>query len=70
MNTKAQSITMLVMHRIVDMGLPTVQASAVSVRRSDVKEKHLTVFRAREIATQPDWIERAIAYHHQKVFLH
>jgi len=36
-------------------------ASAVSVKKKQTKEKHLTVFRAREIATQPDWIERAIA---------
>lgn len=35
-----------------------------------MKEKNLIVFRAREIATQPDWIERAIAsIPTQKVFL-
>lgn len=62
-----------VMRRIVDMGLPTVQIGirAISKEEADlIKEKNLTVFRAREIATQPDWIERAIAaIPTQKVFL-
>ncbi len=62
-----------VMHRIVDMGLPTVQIGirSICIEEADlIKEKHLTVFRAREIATQPDWIERAIAaITTQKVFL-
>lgn len=62
-----------VMRRIVDMGLPTVQIGIRAICKEEadlIKEKHLTVFRAREIATQPDWIERAIAaIPTQKVFL-
>lgn len=62
-----------VMRRIVDMGLPTVQIGirAICQEEADlIKEKHLTVFRAREIATQPDWIEKAIAaIPTRKVFL-
>lgn len=53
-----------VMRRILDMGLPTVQIGIRSICQEEanlIKEKHLTVFRAREIATQPDWMERAIA---------
>ncbi|MBV8885202.1 MAG: agmatinase [Chroococcidiopsidaceae cyanobacterium CP_BM_RX_35] len=53
-----------VMRRIVDMGLPTVQIGIRSISQEEanlIKEKHLTVFRAREIATQPDWMQRAIA---------
>lgn len=62
-----------VMRRIVDMGLPTVQIGIRAICKEEadlIKEKNLTVFRAREIATQPDWIERAIAaIPTQKVFL-
>jgi len=54
------------------MGLPTVQIGIRSICKEEadlIKEKHLTVFRAREIAT--DWIERAIAaITTQKVFHH
>jgi len=62
-----------VMRRIVEMGLPTVQIGIRSISKEEadlIQEKHLTVFRAREIATQPDWMERAIAsIPTQKVFL-
>jgi agmatinase len=62
-----------VMRRIVDMGLPTVQIGIRAICKEEadlIKEKNLIVFRAREIATQPDWIERAIAaIPTQKVFL-
>ena len=62
-----------VMRRIVDMELPTVQIGIRSICKEEadlIKEKQLTVFRAREIATQPDWIERAIAaIPTKKVFL-
>jgi agmatinase len=62
-----------VMRRIVDMGLPTVQIGIRAICKEEadlMKEKNLTVFRAREIATQPDWMERAIAsIPTQKVFL-
>lgn len=62
-----------VMRRVVDMGLPTVQIGIRSICKEEadlIKEKHLTVFRAREIATQPDWTERAIAaIPTKKVFL-
>ena len=62
-----------VMRRIVDMGLPTVQIGIRSISKEEadvIKQKHLTVFRAREIAMQPDWIERAIAaIKTRKVFL-
>lgn len=53
-----------VMRRIVDMGLPTVQIGIRSICREEadlIKEKQLTVFRAREMAAQPDWLDRAIA---------
>lgn len=52
-----------IMRRVVDMGLPTVQIGIRSICREEaelIKEKNLTVFRAREIATQPDWLERAV----------
>jgi len=62
-----------VMRRIVDMGLPTVQIGIRAICKEEadlMKEKNLVVFRAREIATQPDWMERAIAaIATQKVFL-
>ena len=53
-----------VMRRIVDMGLPTVQIGIRSICREEadlIKDKQLPVFRAREIAMQPDWMERALA---------
>ncbi|MBD2742133.1 agmatinase [Coleofasciculus sp. FACHB-1120] len=53
-----------VMRRIVEMGLPAVQIGIRAICKEEadlIKEKNLTVFRAREIATQPDWMERAIA---------
>ncbi len=53
-----------VMRRIVDMGLPTVQIGIRAICKEEadlIKEKQLTVFRSREIATQPDWVERAIS---------
>jgi agmatinase len=53
-----------VMRRIIDMGLPTVQIGIRAICKEEadlIKEKGLTVFRSREIATQPDWIERAIS---------
>lgn len=62
-----------VMRRIVDMGLPTVQIGIRAICKEEadlIKEKNLTVFRAREIAIQSNWIENAIAaIPTQKVFL-
>jgi len=62
-----------VMRRIVDMGLPTVQIGIRSLSKEEadlIKERQLTVFRAREIATAPSWSERALAaIPTQKVFL-
>lgn len=52
-----------VMRRIVDMGLPTVQIGIRSICKEEadlIKEKNLIVFRAREMANQPDWIEKAV----------
>lgn len=53
-----------VMRRIVDMGVPTVQIgirSLCSEEAALIREKNLTVFWARDMATQSEWIERAIA---------
>jgi agmatinase len=53
-----------VMRRIVDMGLPTLQIGIRSICREEadlIKSKPLSVFRAREIALQPDWMARALA---------
>lgn len=62
-----------VMKRIVDMGLPTVQIGIRSICKEEaelIREKQLTVIRAREIALQPDWMERAWAgIQTPKVFL-
>lgn len=62
-----------VMRRIVDMGLPTVQVGIRAICKEEadlIKEKNLTVFRAREIAHQTDWIDQAIvSIPTQKVFL-
>ena len=52
------------MRRIFDMGLPTVQIGIRAICKEEadlIKEKNLTVFRAREIAIQTDWMERAIS---------
>jgi agmatinase len=62
-----------VMKRIVDMGLPTLQVGIRSICKEEadlIKERQLAVVRAREIATQPDWMERAWAsIQTQKVFI-
>ncbi|MBD2021419.1 agmatinase [Leptolyngbya sp. FACHB-36] len=62
-----------VMRRIVDMGLPTVQVGIRSICKEEadlIKDKQLAVFRAREIAVQPDWMERAWAsIQTEKVFI-
>ena len=53
-----------IMRRVVDMGLPTLQIGIRSICKEEaelIKDKQLPVFRAREIATQPDWMDRAIA---------
>ena len=53
-----------VMRRIIDMGLPTVQLGIRSMCKEEadlIQEKSLTVFSARQIAKQSDWIDRAIA---------
>jgi agmatinase len=62
-----------VMRRIVDMNLPTVQIGIRAICKEEadlIKEKQLTVFRAREIANTPDWVEKAIqAITTEKVFV-
>jgi len=62
-----------VMRRIVEMGLPTVQVGIRSICREEadlIRERELAVFRAREIASQSDWMERAwSAIKTQKVFI-
>lgn len=62
-----------VMRRIVDMGLPTVQIGIRSICKEEadlIRERQLTVIRAREIALQPDWMQRALAaIQTEKVFL-
>lgn len=53
-----------VMRRIVDMGLPTLQIGIRAICKEEadlIKAKQLNVIRAREIATQPNWADRAIA---------
>lgn len=53
-----------VMRRIIDMGLPTVQIGIRSICKEEadlIKEKQLAVIPAREIATDPNWMERALA---------
>ena len=53
-----------IMRRVVDMGLPTLQIGIRSICKEEadlIKAKQLPVFRAREIAMQPDWMDRAIA---------
>jgi agmatinase len=62
-----------VMRRIVDMGLPTLPIGIRSVCKEEadlIKEKSIPVIWAREIAKDPDWIERAIAsISTQRVFI-
>lgn len=62
-----------IMRRVVEMGLPTVQVGIRSICKEEadlIKEKSLVVFRAREMATQPDWMARAWAsIQTRKVFL-
>jgi agmatinase len=53
-----------VMRRILDMGLPTLQIGIRAICKEEadlIKAKQLNVIRAREIATQPDWADRAIS---------
>lgn len=62
-----------VMRRIVDMGLPTVQIGIRSICKEEadlIRAKQLTVIRARDIALQPGWMDRALAgIQTSKVFL-
>lgn len=62
-----------IMRRVVDMGLPTLQIGIRSICREEadlIKEKQLAVFRARDIAQQPDWMDRAWAtIKTEKVFI-
>lgn len=62
-----------VMRRIVEMGLPTLGIGLRAVCREEaqlIEEKGLPVFWAREMAADPDWIEKAIArIETPKVFL-
>lgn len=62
-----------VMRRILDMGLPTLPIGIRSVCKEEVnliKEKSIPVIWAREIAKEPDWIDRAIAsISTQRVFI-
>jgi len=62
-----------VMRRIVELGLPTVQIGVRSLCREEadlIKEKGLTVVRAQELASQPDWITQTLSHiSTQRVFL-
>jgi agmatinase len=62
-----------VMRRIVDMGLPTLPIAIRAICKEEavlVKEKSIPVIWAREIAKDPNWIERAIAMiSTQRVFI-
>jgi agmatinase len=62
-----------VMHRILDMGLPTVQIGIRSICKEEallIRQRRLPVFWARETATGRDWIDRAIeAISTDKVFI-
>jgi agmatinase len=62
-----------VMRRIVDLGLPTLPIGIRSVCKEEadlIKEKSIPVIWAREIAKDPNWIERAIAsISTQRVFI-
>jgi agmatinase len=53
-----------VMRRILDMGLPTLPIAIRAVCKEEadlIKEKSIPVIWAREIAKDPNWIERAIS---------
>jgi len=62
-----------VMRRIVELGLPTVQIGVRSLCREEadlIKEKELTVVRAQELASQPDWMTQTLSrISTQRVFL-
>jgi agmatinase len=62
-----------VMHRILDMGLPTVQIGIRSICKEEaqlIRDRQIPVFWARETAANRDWIDRAIAaISTDKVFL-
>ncbi len=62
-----------VMRRILDMGLPTLPIAIRAVCKEEadlIKEKQVPVMWAREIAKDPDWIEKAIAnISTQRVFI-
>lgn len=62
-----------VMRRIVEMGLPTLQLGIRSICKEEadlIRDRQLPVIRAREIATHPNWMERALAsITTEKVFL-
>ena len=53
-----------VMRRVLEMGLPTLPVGIRSICKEEallIEEKQIPVIWARDIATQPDWIETAIA---------
>jgi agmatinase len=62
-----------VMRRILDMGLPTLPIGIRSICKEEadlIKAKSIPVIWAREIAKDPNWIERAIAtISTQRVFI-
>ncbi|WP_013322426.1 agmatinase [Gloeothece verrucosa] len=53
-----------VMRRVLEMGLPTLPVGIRSICAEEaqlIREKQIPVVWAREIAAQPDWIEKALA---------
>ncbi|MGC9527870.1 MAG: agmatinase [Limnospira sp.] len=53
-----------VMRRVLEMGLPTLPVGIRSICQEEadlIRERDIPVIWARDIATQPDWIEKAIA---------
>lgn len=53
-----------VMHRVIDLGLPTVQIGIRSICKEEaelIKERQIPVFWGREVAEDSSWIDRAIA---------
>ncbi len=53
-----------VMHRILEMGLPTLPVGIRAICSEEaqlIKDKQIPVIWAREMASDPDWIEKAIA---------
>lgn len=62
-----------VMRRVIDMGLPTVQIGIRSVCKEEaelIKAKHIPIIWARDIANQPDWMEKVFtSITTKKVFL-